>query len=271
MSFGWEKYPKLPLVNNIHDRFLTFDFRKVGIGLDIAFGKIQFLESRLFVGFPYLFQAKIIDLIIVLVPMVSFSQSLPAGICKFEAISEVLRAIQSFPLNYPFAIFGFSPEKTKVEVIELTTLLDKFLINTLGLSFGQMLLQNEGVNYEFKLMLPNNRKLAQEACAFANLPQGGIIIFGVDKNGNAIGIQNNSVVDELQLQITNILRDSCMPIPRFDFNLFENPNDEDSFILVVKIHEMKRKPCMTNGKVYIRSGPSVRSADPEEIRSLVIG
>jgi hypothetical protein len=59
--------------------------------------------------------------------------------------------------------------------------------------FGGMVLLKERPEYDFKIDLPTNKKLAQEICGFANLQGGGIILFGIDDDGTQAGIHTDDV------------------------------------------------------------------------------
>lgn len=202
--------------------------------------------------------------------MASFSSQMSVGVGNFESLSDMLQETRPLPLRYPFAIIGFSEKKTSIEVTELTSELDKFLITAIGMTMEEMALLNEQPNYDFKVQLPKKEKLAQEVCGFANSECGGYMLVGIDKNGKPIGLAKGKNLDDIQLQITNVIYDSCRPKPRFEFLVFDNPENTITSIIVAKIYALERKPCMVQGKVYVRSGPSVRSADSEEIRRLVL-
>ena len=269
-TLNWKRDVRLHRMSHRSSRHMRVDFVKDNVGLEVFFGKSEFVESKLFVVFPQFIQANTFQIAVVLVPMQSLARRMTPGVGSFESISDTLLETHPIPLRYPFAILGFSDEETVPEVIELTSELDRFLINLVGLSLEQMALLNERPNYDFKVQLPDNKKLAQEVCAFANLPGGGFILIGVDKEGKAIGIPKGKVLDDIQLQFTNIVSDSCKPRPHFEFHLFDTPNKVDSYIIVTEIQEIERKPCMVHEKVYIRSGPSARPADSEEIRRLIL-
>jgi predicted HTH transcriptional regulator len=41
--------------------------------------------------------------------------------------------------------------------------------------------------------------------------------------------------------------------------------------LAVRISEIERKPCMTQGKIYIRDNATAIPANPEQVRRLLLG
>lgn len=277
INLGWNRqirihYGRIRAVANKELRsYQEIDFVKEKIGLELSLGKRAFVESHLFVDFPYFVRANIFQLAVILVPMNSLTQQLAGGANGFESIYDRLIEASPLMLSYPFAIMGFSNEENgSIEVTELTSKLDQFLINTVGLSLDEMVVVNEGQNYEFKETLPRNEKFAREICAFANLTLGGIILLGIDKNGDIKGIPKDPNLDQIQLQITNIIHSLCSPVPEFEFHIFDTPNNPARSILVVQVFELDNKPCMTQEKVYIRSGSSARPAKSDEIRRLIL-
>jgi hypothetical protein len=269
-SEGWQPNVRLNHWSNRSRRFMTLDFLKDDVGLELSLGKEAYVESRLFVGFPRFVKADIFSTALVLVPMSSLAKQVPAVVGNFESISDMLQETRPLPLKYPFAVVGFSERQTPISVTSLTSDLDSFLIGNVGMSLDEMSLLNERPEYDFKVLLPRNEKLAQEICGFANLKSGGYILLGVDKNGKPVGLPKGKALDDIQLQITNVIHANCRPTPRFEFFVFDNPQNETSAIVVVKVHSLERKPCMVDNRVHIRSGPSVRLADSEEIRRLVL-
>ncbi len=269
-KLGWKSNIRLSRVNSRFNRFMAIDFLKDDVGLELGLGKEAFIESRIFVGFPRFIQANIIKTAIVFVPTSLLSKKLSVGVGIFVSLCDMLQETRPLPLKYPFAIVGFSENETPIEITELTTELDTFLIQAIGMTMEEMALLNEQPNYDFKVQLPKNEKLAQEICGFANSKSGGYILLGIDKNGKSIGLAKGKALDDVQLQITNVIHGSCHPIPKFEFFIFDNPENTTTSIIVIKINAIERKPCMVQDKIFVRSGTSVRVADSEEVRRLVL-
>jgi hypothetical protein len=251
-------------------RFGSIDFVKNEVGCEIALGKRAFVESTLFVQFPAFVQKDIFKIVAVLIPMEDLAREMGGWFNSFQNIHDLMTEMYLIPVQHPFVIIGYSHVEQERQVIELTSEIDNYLLEYIGLSLEQMAFMNEGPSYDFKVNMPSTKKLSQEACAFANTENGGLILLGVDDDGTPVGLPSDTSIDELQLQITNTVNDSCSPVPRFDMRVFESSLDQSAKILIVRIHEIERKPCMVGSKVYVRSGPSVRAADSEEIRRLVL-
>lgn len=267
----WQAGTRHPRIGRHRTQFEFIDVTKDRVGLDIQLEKLQFAESKLFVSFPYLLEMNSLEIALMLVPTSRISRRLPRGVCNFERIEDSLVDLGTALSKYPFAILGFSDLETDLNVRELTSPIDQYLLEEIGFTLEQICVRNESEQYEFKIELPNNKKLAEEICAFANYKNGGMILVGIDKHGVVHGIKAGDNLDDLQLRVINVIRDNVTPVPKLTFHVFENYPENGMAILIIQTHEAVRKPCMTNDRVYIRSGPSGRPAKPDEIRSMIIG
>ena len=194
-----------------------------------------------------------------------------AGVSNFEMVSDRISEITPMLPKYPFAIIGISDEETETEIHEVTSPLDNYLIGTLGYSMLEMRLQAEKPNYDFKVQLPaESHKIAKEMCALANHTNGGLILVGVDDNGNLRGVLR-SELDEMQRRVIDIGTRECKPSPKIECFPFDISSEMEKCVLVIHISEIEQKPCMTNEKVYIRVGTMARAANSEEIRRLLLG
>lgn len=251
-------------------KIYEIDFSRGGVGVELCLGRVAFAVYSLFVTFPNFARAGGFDLGVLLAPTRALTRRFSGIVGNFESIKTLLTEAPPAQVKYPFALLGFSEADSTVGVIQLTTPLDDFLIGTVGLSLNEMLLLGERPEYDFKLELPDTRKLAQEVCGFANLAGGGVILLGVANSGRVEGVVKCDL-DDLQLRVTNVARDSCNPVPRLMFHPFDSADDPGKAVLVIRVEELQSKPCMTQDRVYVRAGPSVRAATPDEIRRLVLG
>ena len=262
---GWERKS---LGRGKH--FKSLEHTLGSVGLSLFFGKLPFLLQSMFTRYPPFIRSTEIGMIILLVPMKSVTRSVSGKVASFQRVSNLLDEVSAETLGYPFVILGFSGKETQTpKVQKLGNPLDDFLIQKLGMTFDEMALLGEKPEYDFKLLLPDNRKIAHEVCGMANHPGGGLLLFGVSDDGDLVGIPSDEL-DEYQLRITSVIRTSCEPAPRFNFEIFPADSDSSRSILVLAVHEIELKPCMTSGRTYIRSGPSVRIAKPYEVRKMVL-
>jgi hypothetical protein len=246
------------------------DAVKHTIGIEVILGKYSFSESAIFVKFPLFIKMEGLQVAVLILPIKEFAQSMAIGVGEFEMVSERINEVALLIPKYPFVIIGLSDIKSNIEVEEITSPLDNYLIETLGYSLSEMKIQAERPNYDFKVQLPSEaQKIAKEICAFANCKGGGIILVGIDDNGIPVGITRESL-DESQRRVISIGTGACNPSPEVECFPFDTPNNNKRCILVVRISEMEQKPCMTNERVYIRAGTMARVANSEEIRRLLL-
>lgn len=267
---GWNE-KRINFGDSPKSGFSEIDAAKEKIGLELSFGKFAFTESNIFVKFPIFIRAEIINFAILITPVASLVRDMMPGISNFEMIQRRLKEISPLLPKYPFVIIGISHQPAKLEVQELTSPLDRFLIDTLGYSLLEMKTQTERPNYDFKIQLPNDRhQIAKEICALANNKKGGLILVGIDDAGNMPGIPS-SELDETQRRIIDIGTRACKPSPEIECLPFDIPFDGKRSVVIVKVSEIEQKPCMTQEKIYIRAGTMARAANSEEIRRLLLG
>lgn len=270
-KFDWNQKVRLQLDHHQASRVLSeIDFEKNGVGVDLFFNRAAYLESYLFAKIPFFIRAHYIKLPVLILPTRELEASLPSGVVKFSHIRELLTGFPILPLKYPFVIMGLAgTEPEEVSQFELNTALDAYLMGKMGKSLNEILVEGEAESYDFKEILPKNKKIAQEVCGFANQPGGGWLLFGISDDGQVLGIPA-AEWDAIQLRLASIISSSCSPSPVFSILRFPVPGQANKIIIVLEIKELKRKPCMTNFRVYIRKSASVRPASSEDIRRMLI-
>ena len=244
---------------------------KNDIGIEWSFGKYAFTESDIFVKYPLFVRAGKLKLAIILMPVKLLRGNLPhrSPISSFETVRDRIMPLQPFPLKYPFVIVGIGDQPVDQEnVTEMTSDLDQYLIEVAGLSLTEMKFQAEKAAYDFKEQLPEDT--AKHICAFANTPKGGLLLVGVDDDGNLRGIPATSLDNE-QRRAYQIATNTCRPPVQIDCNHFAVPDQPGQRILVIRVHELVQKPCMVNDRIYIRRGASASPATPDEVRQIILG
>lgn len=118
---------------------------------------------------------------------------------------------------------------------------------------------------------PKNHKLCQHIAAFANMPGGGFLAFGIDnKTANLLGIDKIRA-DNIVERLASICRDGVTPLVRIDHSI-ETFREEE--ILLIYIQESAIKPVHMTGKTiedsFIRSGGTTRKASRQEIGALML-
>lgn len=118
---------------------------------------------------------------------------------------------------------------------------------------------------------PKNEKLCQHISAFANLPGGGLLVFGIDnKTAEIVGI-DRSKADNIVERLGSLCRDGVNPLVRIDHSIETFRGEE---LLFVYIQESAVKPVHISGKTiedsFIRSGGTTRKASRQDVGALML-
>lgn len=201
----FEKAVRLPLPASTSHSFFEIDAIKERVGIEMFFGKWAFVESMLFSKFPMFIQSGKIDVAIVLLPTKSLNTFLPIGSTSFEFIRDTLIS-NPVTLKYPFAILGFSPEEHTEVTTELTSNIDRYLIDSFGLRLSEMLITHEMPFFDFKANFSGGDRFKETVCAFSNIKNGGIFLFGIANDGLIPGIQTGKHLDGIKLGVDNVIK-----------------------------------------------------------------
>lgn len=143
-------------------------------------------------------------------------------------------------------------------------------ISYLDKSLGKIPTELNEVDWKADLS-PKNDKLCQHISAFANMPGGGFLVFGIDnKTANIIGIDKakaNSIIERL----ASLCRDGVNPLIKIDHSI-ETFREKE--LLFVYIQESAIKPVHLIHKTiedsFIRSGGTTRKASRQEVGALML-
>lgn len=118
---------------------------------------------------------------------------------------------------------------------------------------------------------PKNEKLSQHICAFANLPGGGFIVFGIeDKTALPKGI-NKPEADAIVEKLSSLCRDAVSPVVIIEHAIHEYAGVP---LLFIHFDESAIKPVHIASKTiedsFIRSGGTTRKASRQEIGGLML-
>src|SRR5690606_16244015 len=118
---------------------------------------------------------------------------------------------------------------------------------------------------------PKNDKLCQHISAFANMPGGGFLVFGIDnKTANIIGIDKHKA-DNIVERLASLCRDGVNPLVKID-HCIETFRDKE--LLFIYIQESAIKPVHLINKTiedsFIRSGGTTRKASRQEVGALML-
>jgi len=118
---------------------------------------------------------------------------------------------------------------------------------------------------------PKKDRLIQHLSAFANHPNGGVLVFGInDQTASLVGIEQSEVMSIVG-QLANLGRDALDPPVILEHEVV--PFSE-VHLLFVFVKESKIKPVHLRGKpldhCHIRSGGTTRQASRQEIGGLLL-
>ncbi len=121
--------------------------------------------------------------------------------------------------------------------------------------------EREKFNVEFKEKI--SRSFLKTVSAFANYHDGKIL-FGVNDNGEVVGIKGS---DTMYLQIEHMINDSIDPVPSYTL---ESKVLQDKEIIVLTVSKGNNTPYYYHGKAYRRSNTSTLEVDRLELHRLVL-
>ncbi len=118
---------------------------------------------------------------------------------------------------------------------------------------------------------PKNDKLCQHIPAFANMPGGGFLVFGINnKTAQIIGTDKLNVNNIIE-RLASLCRDNVNPLVKIDHSIETFKGKE---LLFVYIQESAIKPVHIINKTiedsFIRSGGTTRKASRQEVGALML-
>jgi predicted HTH transcriptional regulator len=130
--------------------------------------------------------------------------------------------------------------------------------------------QNE---LDWKAQLSDHKdRLAEHLMAFANHPNGGYLVFGVNDAGQPVGVDQQQVAGIVS-QLANLGRDAIDPPLALDHAVTQT-DDNKIPLLLVRIPEQAVKPVHRRGKsieeTWVRSGGTTRKASRHEVGALML-
>ena len=114
-------------------------------------------------------------------------------------------------------------------------------------------------------------RLTEHLIAFANYPNGGCLVFGINNNAMPMPPLDQASVEKIVNTLANLGRDAVIPPLALDHAVVEF---RGANILLVNIPEQSVKPAYRRGKsledTWIRSGGTTRSASRQEVGALML-
>ncbi|WP_284522652.1 AlbA family DNA-binding domain-containing protein [Corynebacterium aquatimens] len=112
--------------------------------------------------------------------------------------------------------------------------------------------------------MPEN--LATTLCAFANMPQPGIILLGIDERQD-FAVAGASGPASLEKAVANLNRNSVVPAPQLEFTHLQI---EGKSVLVVEVTPLapQEKPARVNNQPYLRQADGDYKMNSNDLRVL---
>ncbi|MBI9001723.1 putative DNA binding domain-containing protein [Corynebacterium sp. CCM 9185] len=112
-------------------------------------------------------------------------------------------------------------------------------------------------------------KLAETLCAFANMPDGGTIVLGVDENGGRFDVVGVSDIAEMEAGVVSTARQTVEPAPYLDF---QDVSISGKKILIVHVSPLRitDKPAYVKDRAYLRQADGDYRMQPHEIRMIEV-
>jgi len=131
--------------------------------------------------------------------------------------------------------------------------------------------QHELNELDWKASLsPDKKRLTEHLSAFANLPGGGYLVFGINSLGLPIGVTPEEI-EKAATQLSNLGREALEPKLALDHGV---ATYEGTRLLFIHIAESAVKPVHLRGKgldhAFIRSSGTTRTASRQEIGALML-
>ena len=125
---------------------------------------------------------------------------------------------------------------------------------------------------DWKISLSEKKeRLIEHLIAFANYPNGGILVFGVRDGDGCLEQVDQAAVVEIANTLANLGRDAVEPPIAIDHAVVEYRGVP---ILLVSIPEQRHKPAHRRGKSveesWVRSGGTTRKASRQEVGALML-
>ena len=124
------------------------------------------------------------------------------------------------------------------------------------------MINREDYNLEYKEKV--SKTFLKTISAYANYNDGRIV-FGVDDNGNVVGLKENP--KEEALRIENMINDSLTPVPYFEIKVKEIEGKE---LIILEVKKGKDTPYYYQGKAYKRADTASIEVDRFELRRLAL-
>jgi hypothetical protein len=137
----------------------------------------------------------------------------------------------------------------------------------------ELIAQGEGLTTEFKQEIPSNHdKMLKTLAAFAN-GLGGVILLGVNNDGDVVGICPMENINKEKDRITNMIRNTVSPDPQIRIEYWDIDGRKERYVIAIFV-DKGSSPLYglhyEKFEIYIRRQATTFRARPEEIVALTL-
>lgn len=196
-----------------------------------------------------------------------------------------IEAINDVTLKYiPTSISLLLYEKSKGEVVDKIDSQSNYFATNPRIEFitdfryiRDLIKEGENSQVEFKgfssykeitTTKENKDKFLETIISYSNT-KGGLIIIGVEDNGNIRGFKDQTSIDDLRTKLVKLIDGNCEPIISFNPELIDMNTGDN--LLLLYVNKGLRPPYMrknSNG-IYVRINESDRSVTRTELDDLL--
>jgi hypothetical protein len=137
-----------------------------------------------------------------------------------------------------------------------------------GTHLALLVAAGEGLTVEFKRQVPmadpaSRKTVLKTVAAFASSTEGGTILFGVDDDGQTVGV-DPATLDDQQVALVSMIRDNIDPEPRYELRTEQL---DGRIMLLLEVTGSGRPHALHPAKpeFYVRRGASTVRARRDEI------
>lgn len=105
--------------------------------------------------------------------------------------------------------------------------------------------------------------MPETLCAFANMPNGGTVIFGVEEGTGEFSVVGITNIAELEAGIVSMARDAVHPVPQISFQTIEM-DARNVVIAHIAPLPLADKPARVAGRDFLRQADGDYPMHPHE-------
>lgn len=129
--------------------------------------------------------------------------------------------------------------------------------------------RGDSTSIEVKRAAGGVPQMAETLCAFANMPDGGTVILGVDEGAGEFSVVGVPNIAQLEAGIANMAREAVHPAPRIDFQTI-TVDAKPIVIAHIAPLSVTEKPARVAGRAFLRQADGDYAMHPHEERMIEV-